>query len=120
MTTTAAQVQQWRADTPGCTRVTHLNNAGAALQPAPVIDAVSGHLSLEQEIGGYEAAESAAEASADVPALLGRLVHAEDPAEIAITENATRAWDMAVYSIPFAPGDVIVTGVAEFASNYLA
>ena len=117
---TPEQVRQWREDTPGCAHVAHFNNAGAALQPAPVIDTVIGHLRLEQQLGGYEAAERAAAPSADVPALLARLVRAEDASEIAIIENATRAWDMAVYSIPFAPGEVIVTGVAEYASNYLA
>ena len=117
---TPERVRQWREDTPGCAHVTHFNNAGAALQPAPVLETVIGHLRLEQEVGGYEAAERAAAAIADVPAQLARLVQAEDASEIAITENATRAWDMAVYSIPFAPGDVIVTGLAEFASNYLA
>jgi len=108
-----------RADTPACEHVLHFNNAGASLMPAPVHDAVVEHLALEREIGGYEAEARAAD---DVRAFyyeLAGLLNC-DSSEIAWVENATRAWDMVFYSIPFQRGDRVITHGSEYSSNYLA
>ena len=112
-------VERLRADTPGCAHVTHFNNAGASLPPAPVLDAVVEHLQREAQIGGYEAARERHDRLEHTYDALARLLGARRD-EIAVVENATRAWDMAFYSFPFAPGDRILTGRAEYASNWIA
>jgi selenocysteine lyase/cysteine desulfurase len=108
-----------RRETPGCENVLHFNNAGAALMPQPVLDAVVGHLQLEAEIGGYEAKDREHEAVEHVYQSAARLINCTS-GEIAVIENATRAWDMAFYAMRFNPGDRILTAKAEYISNYIA
>ena len=108
-----------RADTPACHSVVHFNNAGASLMPNAVFDAVTGHLTLERQIGGYEAARAAADDLAAFYTEFAALLNA-DPDEIAYAENATRAWDMAFYGLPLHPGDRILSHASDYVSNYLA
>ncbi|NUP41963.1 MAG: aminotransferase class V-fold PLP-dependent enzyme [Streptomyces sp.] len=112
-------VERVRQETAGVGHVVHLNNAGAALPPRQVVDAVVGHLRLEERIGGYEAAASQAGQMEHTYDALARLVGAERD-DIAVVENATHAWDMAFYSLPWAEGDRILTSRAEYASNAIA
>src|ERR671922_276713 len=115
----AIDVQRARRETPGCGNVLHFNNAGAALVPQPVLHATIGHLQLEALVGGYEAAAQAHEAVEHVYDAAATLLGCHRD-EIAVVENATRAWDMAFYAVPLGPGDRILTAVAEYASNYIA
>jgi cysteine desulfurase/selenocysteine lyase len=109
-------VDRARALTPGTQHVCHLNNAGAALPPQPVIDAVNRHLHREATIGGYEADAEAADVREAVYDSVATLIGA-DRNEIALVESATAAWNAAFSSIPFAAGDRILTGRSEYASN---
>jgi cysteine desulfurase / selenocysteine lyase len=115
----AIDLARVRADTPGVANVLHFNNAGAALQPRPVTEAVIAHLMREAEIGGYEANEEAEPALEHCYDAIAQLLNCRRD-EIAFVENATRAWDMAFYGFPLRAGDRVLTGKAEYASNYIA
>jgi selenocysteine lyase/cysteine desulfurase len=114
-------VERLRAATPGCHDVVHLNNAGAALPTRHVVDTVIEHLELEARVGGYMAGDLVAERSTAVYASVAQLIGAA-PDEIALADSATRAWDMAAYSLvsTFGPGDRVLTSRSEYASNVIA
>jgi len=111
-------VARAREETPGCANVIHFNNAGASLMPRTVLDTVVDHLRLEASIGGYEAAERAGAALDRVYDSVAALLGARRE-EIAVVENATRAWGAAFYSLRFGTGDRILTSASEYASNYI-
>lgn len=112
-------LQRIRLDTPGCARVIHLNNAGAALMPRPVVETVKAHLDLEAAIGGYEAARLESIRLEHTYDALATLLSCHRD-EIAVVESATRAWSMGFYAVAFKPGDRILTSRAEYASNFIA
>ena len=108
-----------RSLTPGCEHVVHFNNAGSSLMPRPVLDAVKEHLDLEARIGGYEAAALATlkwERAYDAIATMLNCTREE----VALMENASRAWEQAFHAVPLKSGDRILTSHAEYVSNWLA
>ncbi|HSK26919.1 MAG TPA: aminotransferase class V-fold PLP-dependent enzyme [Jiangellales bacterium] len=105
-----------RADTPGCGEVVHLNNAGASLPPRVVTETVVAHLRREAQTGGYEAAAEAEERVEAVYRSVAALLHA-DPADVALVDNATRAWQSVAYGLPLAAGDRILVDRAQYSSS---
>ncbi len=107
-----------RQHTLACSELIHFNNAGASLSPLPVHQQLLQHLALEQRIGGYEAALQQATAIENFYSAIARLLHCQ-PVEIAYAESATHAWNAAFHAIALQPGQRILTGQSEYASNYL-
>ena len=113
------EIRRLRAETPGCAEVAHFNNAGCSLPPAPVLETHLGYLRREALIGGYEAQEEAQHRLDAVYTATAQLVGGQGPDEVALFENATRAFDMALYAVPLEPGDVILTSTAEYHSMFV-
>lgn len=112
-------INRARRDTKACEDIVHFNNAGSSLMPIPVADALRSYLAQEEMIGGYETVEAQTDALQNFYASTARLLNCK-PTEVAFVENATRAWDMAFYSLRFAEGDKILTSIAEYGSNVIA
>lgn len=112
-------IQQIRSRFPGTRHVNHLIASGAGLMSAEVTEAITDHLRLEQQIGGYEAHAAHADALNAVYSDVARLLNAEAD-EIALVENATVAWCQAFHSLPMKRGDRVITCEAEYAANYVS
>lgn len=111
-------IEQLRSETPGCAERIHLNNAGAALMPEPVLRTAREYLELESLLGGYEAAEASREAAQAAWAAVAELI-GTTPRNVAFTESATASFAQALSSIPFERGEVILTTRNDYASNQL-
>jgi selenocysteine lyase/cysteine desulfurase len=110
---------RWRSDTAAVLagRI-HLNNAGAALMPRPVVTAITDHIEREVHLGGYEAADAAAPDIRQAYEYLGALTGSA-ARNIAVVENATVAFAQALSAFDFEAGDVIVTTRNDYVSNQL-
>lgn len=117
--TNTFDIDRARKDTRACGDLVHFNNAGSSLMPVPVADALRDMLTQEEMTGGYETADALAAELDNFYVASSKLLNCQ-PKEIAYLENATRAWDMAFYSLRFSPGDKILTTIAEYGSNVIA
>lgn len=117
-TFSSAEIQAFRADTPGVSNVIHFNNAGASLIPDGVEKAILEYFQHEVLYGGYETAEKFSSEIDHVYAALSRYLNCSST-EIALCQNATAAWDQAFLSIPFENGDTVLCSISEYASNYI-
>ncbi|RNM14432.1 aminotransferase class V-fold PLP-dependent enzyme [Nocardioides pocheonensis] len=108
-----------RAETPGCLDRVFLDSAGSSLPTTRVLETVVGHLRREAEVGGYRAAAEREAELAAVPESVGRLLGC-DPDLVALTDSATRAWDLFVTALPWSAGDRVLVCGTEYASNAIA
>jgi selenocysteine lyase/cysteine desulfurase len=108
-----------RQDTPGCEKLIHFNNAGAALMPSQVVKAVQNYLAIEEYEGGYETADRYADELKDFYGYAARLLNCQ-ARNIAFTTNATDSYNRALSAIDFKPGDVILLTENDYPSNYIA
>jgi len=112
-------IERARRETRGCEALIHFNNAGAALPPVPVAEALYGYLREEELQGGYEVMTRRSGELEYFYLAAARLLNCS-AAEIAFADSATRAWNAAFYSFNFRPGERILAGSAEYGSNLVA
>ncbi|WP_142850157.1 aminotransferase class V-fold PLP-dependent enzyme [Telmatospirillum sp. J64-1] len=112
-------LERLRRDTPGCSEVLHLNNAGAALMPLPVHRAQVGHLARELMRGGTRAAREAAEDAEGFYSAAAKLLGCGRD-EIAFAVSATQAWQTAFHALDLKRGSRVLIGRAEYGSNLMS
>ncbi|WP_293304291.1 aminotransferase class V-fold PLP-dependent enzyme [Pedobacter sp. UBA5917] len=96
----------------------HLNNAGAALMPKTVANAIRNYITEEEMFGGYETADRK-RAEIDLFYSYGAQLLNCKSQNIAFTTNATDSYNRALSSIPFKTGDVILVSENDYPSNFI-
>ncbi|MFB2118801.1 aminotransferase class V-fold PLP-dependent enzyme [Parapedobacter sp. 2B3] len=112
------EVNRLRAETNGCARRLHFNNAGASLPPNVVVDTVVDYLREESLIGGYETETKYHDRINRVYEGIAQLINASHE-EIALFENASAAWGTAFKGLGFEEGDEIITSEMEYVTNLI-
>lgn len=112
------QIRQLRADTPGCEKVIHFNNAGCSLHTTQILNTVEEYLHLEQTVGGYEAAVLREKEIHSFYTSVAALINCK-PSNIAFAHSATDAYSKALLSVPFQEGECILTTENDYVSNQI-
>jgi cysteine desulfurase/selenocysteine lyase len=112
-------VARVRAETRAADTIVHLNNAGASLPPAIVMDTVHEQLRADEVFGPYEAQALAEPGLARAYESVAELVGGRAE-EVAFFGGATQAWQTALYALPWKHGDRILASQAEYGSNVYA
>lgn len=87
--------------------------------PQPVVAAMADYLQQETQLGGYEVERLRAGQIAQFYDETARLLNTQ-PGNIAYAYSATDAYIQVLSSIPFRPGDTILTTNNDYISNQLA
>src|SRR5512140_809262 len=112
-------IEQLRAQTPGCKTKIHFNNAGASLMPQRVIDAIQQHIEREATVGGYESADIKSKEIAGFYESTAQLINCK-ASNITFTSSATNSFARALSCIPFREGDSILLANEDYISNQFA
>lgn len=115
----AKDIDRFRQETDGVKEVIHFNNAGSALPPNVVRDAVIQYTREEANYGGYETHTRHFEEIESTYDVIAQMINASRE-EIALVENATVAWNSAFQAIDWQDGDEIITNQSDYASNYIS
>jgi len=115
----AKDIDRFRKETDGVKEVIHFNNAGSALPPNVVRDAVIQYTMEEATRGGYEIHSKRFEEIESTYDAIAQLINASRE-EIALVENATVAWNSAFQAIDWQDGGEIITNQSDYASNYIS
>lgn len=96
-----------------------LDHAGSSRPSNAVVERQYRHLRLEQEIGGYAAAEVVRAEVASIRETLGRLVGTAGTA-VALGESSSVLWSRALGLTSLKPGSKVVVTSYEYGSNLIS
>ena len=111
-------IQKIRKDTPGTNHIKHFNSAGCSLATQSQIDIITNYLQEEAIVGGYLMQAKHQNEINQFYQRAAQLINAK-PDEIAITGNASEAFNHVLYGIPFEKGEVIITSEIEYSNNFV-